>query len=277
MIIYFSGTGNTRYCANKLAERLGDETLEISGGMILSPSLTHVDTTDRRIIWMTPVYSWGIPPVVESFMRRAIINAPRHTLHHLVLTCGDDAGLTETQWRRIMKERRLDCGGAFSVIMPNTYVLMKGFNVDPAAVEERKIKDAGPRLDEIAAVLRPISVINEEASKLKPSASLPFDAKKTKGVKRGHFAWFKSKIIYPWFVRNKMSPAAFHATEDCNGCGLCSHNCPLGNITFIGHSTPHWSKNCALCLRCYHICPNHAVAYGKKTENKGQYNRMLTK
>ena len=26
-----------------------------------------------------------------------------------------------------------------------------------------------------------------------------------------------------------------------------------------------------MCLRCYHICPRRAVAYGKSTATKGQY------
>lgn len=34
---------------------------------------------------------------------------------------------------------------------------------------------------------------------------------------------------------------------------------------------PVWGKNCTACLACYHVCPQHAVQYGKKTKGKGHY------
>ena len=40
---------------------------------------------------------------------------------------------------------------------------------------------------------------------------------------------------------------------------------------------PTWGPNCALCMRCYHLCPNHAINYGRETENKGQYRYFLSK
>lgn len=259
MIIYFSGTGNTRHCAEALAQKLGETTFEIKGGMLLAPSLSKLTSNDNRIIWMFPVYSWGIPPVVESFMRRSGLEFSKDTVHHLVLTCGDDIGLTDRQWRKIMTERGFHTGKAFSVIMPNTYVLMKGFDVDSPEVENAKIEAASKRIAEIAAQLTATATSVPESS----------------DVVRGRFAGIKSHIIYPWFVRHAMSPKPFHASDQCTGCGLCVRSCPLGNITIIGKHHPRWSNACALCLRCYHICPVHAVAYGNKTADKGQYRRFL--
>ena len=40
---------------------------------------------------------------------------------------------------------------------------------------------------------------------------------------------------------------------------------------------PQWGNNCTQCLGCYHICPLHAVQYGKATRAKGQYKRFLKK
>lgn len=34
---------------------------------------------------------------------------------------------------------------------------------------------------------------------------------------------------------------------------------------------PSWGQDCAGCLACYHVCPRHAVMYGKATVGKGQY------
>ena len=176
------------------------------------------------------------------------------------MTCGDDAGKTDVQWREIISSRDMNYGLAFTVIMPNTYVLMKGFDTDSTELEEKKIEASGDRLKNIAD-----AISNYE----------PGSAQGCNDVTRGNFAYIKSRIIYPWFVRHAMSPKPFHATDECTGCGLCAKSCPLGNITIIGHQHPRWSSSCALCLRCYHICPHHAVAYGNKTNGKGQYRRFL--
>ncbi len=257
MIIYFSGTGNTRYCAQQLAGYLGDDVLEIQGEIALSPSSTNIETSDTRIIWMFPVYSWGIPPIVKEFLSNANINTPNDCTHHLVMTCGDDAGYTDRQWRQIICKRGFSDGKVFSVIMPNTYVLMKGFDIDDAETEIVKKESCEARLEHIA---------NE----------LLNSTNKTNDITSGYFPFFKSKIIYPWFIRYAMSPKPFHCTDKCNGCGLCTRNCPLGNIKISEHH-PFWGITCAMCLRCYHICPQHAVAYGNKTANKGQYQHFLLK
>ena len=258
MIIYFSGTGNTRHCARLLSERLGDRLIEMTGSMLTTPSSTRIDTDDERIIWMFPVYSWGIPPIVEAFMTRCTINAPEDSVHHLVMTCGDDAGMTDSQWRKVMRACGYTDRLAFTVIMPNTYVLMKGFDVDAPEVEQAKIDACVPRINEIA------ERISVDASKVESD------------VTSGRFPRIKSKVIYPWFIRHCMPVSPFHYTEDCTGCGLCVRSCPMGRITISKHGHPHWTDTCAMCLRCYHVCPHHAVEYVKSnTAGKGQYRRFL--
>ncbi len=265
MIVYFSGTGNTRHCAKKLAEMLGDELFELTAGLLIAPMRARVVTNDKRIVWMFPVYSWGIPPVVDNILKFARIGTPHGAMHHLVMTCGDDVGLTHKQWRKIIESRHFNTGLTFSVQMPNTYVLMKGFDVDPSDVENQKIEASEERLRYIA---ERIADYKEESD---------FDASQLDedDVVCGRFAGIKSRLIYPWFKRHAMSPKPFHHSHSCTGCGLCAASCPMGNIIMDCYRRPVWSKKCALCLRCYHICPAHAVAYGHKTTDKGQYQRYL--
>lgn len=259
MIACFTGTGNSLMVARLLAESLGEDpgaVVQLRGEMLLHPADTSL-TTGRSevVVWVFPVYSWGIPPVVEAFMTNVgMAGSMPHAVHHAVLTYGDDAGLTPKLWRKILTSRGARPGGVYGVQMPNTYVLMKGFNTDPAHVEEMKLRLAPGRVEEIARKI-----------KANPRGVWETD------VKSGHFAWIKSRIIYPWFVRNAMSPKPFHSTDQCIGCGLCARSCPMENITMTTSRRPEWSDRCALCLRCYHICPVHAVAYGKATLGKGQY------
>lgn len=242
MIAVFSGTGNSLYAATLLSSRLGDRIVTYSpDGALPQPA-------DGRIVWVFPVYSWGVPPVVEQWIERTSCT---HLDHYCVLTCGDDAGLTAGQWRRLIERRGGRACSVFSVIMPNVYVLMKGFDVDSESVATLKLSRVPARIEDIAQHI----AAGEEG---------------IDDVTRGSFAWIKSKVIYPWFKRYAMSPKPFHATEACTGCGSCARHCPLHNITMVD-GRPRWGDRCALCLRCYHQCGSHAVAYGKATEGKGRY------
>lgn len=249
MIICFSGTGNSRLVAGRLASLTGEKrpVTYIDRRLYDDPS---VDASgDSRIIWVFPVYSWGVPPVVVDVIRRLRLTAPDSARHYMVATCGDDAGLTAAMWRRAVKARGWHPAGAFTVIMPNTYVMLKGFDVDSPDVAGAKLDAMEPRVADVAtAIMR------------------GYDGD---DCIRGSFPWIKSRIVYPVFVSRLMSPKGFHVLPECIGCGKCAAVCPMSNITIEG-GRPEWGSVCAFCSGCYHVCPVHAVAYGKATSGKGQ-------
>ena len=70
-----------------------------------------------------------------------------------------------------------------------------------------------------------------------------------------------------------MPPKPFHATEACIGCKKCEKVCPVGNITVTDR--PVWGGNCTQCLACYHVCPVHAVEYGKDDREKRTIQRKV--
>lgn len=249
MILYFSGTGNTRYAAETLGRLLAEPVI----AMDVASASPRLAMEGNMVVWCFPTYSWGIPPVVVRYMRSVAFDGDNGAPHYMMTTCGDDMGQTDRQWQRIIAARGWDARSAFALVMPNTYVLMKGFNVDSPEVAQRKLGAAPERIAAIAEAIRSGA----------PSMLVP-----------GRFAWIKSRIIYPWFCRHCMSAKPFGATAGCTGCGLCSRSCPMNNIT-MEKGLPHWGADCAMCLRCYHICPRRAVAYGTATEGKGQYRNPM--
>lgn len=257
-IFCFSGTGNSMYVARLLAGALGDTEIDVlAGECLLEPSAFEAGAgvAVERVVWVFPTYSWGVPPVVARFIERASLgDGIRQARHYMVTTCGDDMGRADRQWRRLLAGRGIDGLGAFSVQMPNTYVCMKGFDVDSEEVAAAKIEAAPARVRAIAD-----AIVGGGADMLE----------------RGAFAGIKSGLIYPWFVRYAMSPKPFRVSDCCTGCGRCSRSCPMGNIHMDAGRRPQWGGQCALCLRCYHICPSGAVAYGGKTRGKSRYTMMM--
>lgn len=259
MIIYFSGTGNTAHLAKRLAELTGDTQLvELQKELLLHPEQVDIEVSGARVVWMFPTYSWGLPPVVVGFIKAAKLRSAGDVPHFMVTTCGDDIGNTDRQWRKLMAHRQWRTMNAYSVTMPNTYVMMKGFDVDSDELANAKMTKGETKIAEIAQAI----TTNPEVMS---------------DVVRGSWAWVKSAIIYPYFIRFCMSPKPFHATDGCIACGKCAKVCPMDNITqeTTHPKRPIWHSKCALCHRCYHACPVHAVAYGKATEDKGQFNHWL--
>lgn len=251
MIIVFSGTGNSMAVARMLRERLGGEILALTGDLLRTPSEHTLEVpAGDVVVWVFPIYSWGVPPVVAEFIRRSKIKGAHGISHFMVCTCGDDIGYADSQWRKLVGRRGWNPRGAFSVQMPNTYVFMKGFDVDDPATSETKLASMPTRVEAVADAIKRGFAESD--------------------VVRGSSGWFKSGVVYPFFKRFCMSTSPFHYTDGCIGCGVCSHSCPMGNIALDGSNRPQWGKSCALCLRCYHICPRHAVAYGHETDGKGQ-------
>nr|MDE6490566.1 EFR1 family ferrodoxin [Muribaculaceae bacterium] len=244
MILYFSGTGNSYYVACELARLLGEPD---PVAMLSATPAIRMASSD--VIWVFPIYSWGVPPVVVDCMQRFGFTGSGR--HWMVCTCGDDIGLAHRQWEMIVNRRGWTPAGCFSVQMPNTYVMLPGFDVDSSEVESRKLRLAPERIAEIAANIKNGDAVVD--------------------VVKGTMPWLKTRLVYPGFVRHAMSPKRFNATDACVGCGRCSRECPLSNIKMDASSRPQWGRDCAFCLRCYHTCPVHAIAHGRYTSKKGQY------
>ncbi|MDE7410577.1 MAG: EFR1 family ferrodoxin [Paramuribaculum sp.] len=247
MILFFSGTGNSRAVAKRLSRNLGDSLLEIDASMDMNIDASH----DERIVWCFPVHAWDMPELVRDVLNRIQILSGEVLPHFMVATCGDDIGKTHLSWRAAMKKRKWNPVSAFSVIMPNTYVLLPGFDVDTAEVRERKLEQACGQVDKISRAIKCHSNIDN--------------------VTEGTAAWLKSRVLSPLFKAFLMSPRPFHATDKCIGCGKCMTICPMNNIDMLKQENhPIWHDKCTMCLGCYHVCPCHAVAYGKATRKKGQ-------
>ncbi len=250
MIFCFSGTGNSRHIADILQDLLGDEIVRLAPGQMAEPERTLFDVVDGRVIWVFPIHSWGLPKQLVKVLGKVRFKFRGPVSHYMVATCGDDIGYADRQWRRLVRERGFHDAGAYSVQMPNTYTMMKGFDVDPAELAQAKLEASQARAEAIAEAID--------------------SGREAVDVVRGRHAWAKTAILYPLFQKFMSSPRRFRYTEACVGCGKCSRNCPLSNISMAaGH--PLWGDNCTMCTRCYQCCPQHAVAYGKATEGKGQY------
>lgn len=250
MIFYFSGTGNSKWIAKQLADSLHERLVFIPVAM--RDAVTEFEvSSDEKVGFVFPVYSWGPPPIVLQFIEQLTLKGYQNSQYlFFVCSCGDDTGLTQRVFCDALAAKGWRCDAGFSVIMPNTYVLLPGFDVDSKEVETEKLKHARINVAEIGCLIE--------------------DQKALFQCKEGSIPFIKTRIINPLFRMWGISPAKFYATDACIACKRCERVCPMSNVVMIGWK-PVWGMDCTSCLACYHICPQGAIQYGKATKNKGQY------
>lgn len=239
MIYWFSGTGNSRYVAERIAELTGEHTQSIA-------DTGEAGETGGVAGLVFPVYGWMPPAIVRRFAQAnaARLNAAAYSF--AVMTCGDDAGKALD----VLKATGFTPQSAFTVIMPNTYVSLPGFDVDGDAVRKRKLQSCAGRIGEISA--------------------LTAARAKTTDVHEGLLPRTKTYLLGRIIAGYLTASRKFRAGDACNSCGTCAKACPVGNIPAV-KPRPVWGGNCTGCLACYHVCPRHAIAFGTFTKGKGQY------
>jgi len=253
MIFYFSGTGNTRWAANKLAEATEEKLVNIAE--CIDKDCVFSLNVGERLGFCFPVHGWRPPMIVRNFIKKFTIrNAAEHYCY-AVCTAGDDIGETIKILRNDLKIKGIQLCSAFSLIMPESYVGLPFMDVDSPEKEMRK-------KDKAAADLRRYSkiIINRQEG--------------VEELVTGNWPKINSQLLGGFFTNYLITDKPFHVAENkCIKCGKCADSCPINNILCQKGSFPVWRRNgsCLACFACYHHCPTHAIEYGDRTKHKGQY------
>ena len=256
MIFYFSGTGNSRHVAKRLATLTDDSCITLADHPNLASSPLQAEEPLGLVF---PAHGWNIPSIVKAFVQNFAYNLletnikQQESSHYIyiVATCGDDTGRLLQQCSNLLSFLGVKLSSAWAVQMPNTYVCLPGFNVDSPLLVEQKLRQSMKEVENIAICVR----------------------KRQKGIfsmRPGTFPTLKTYILGPIFYKVLITDRHFHTTPSCTLCGTCVRHCPVGNLT-IDHGRLQWQHRCTMCLACFHSCPRRAIRYGWFTKNKGQY------
>lgn len=243
MILYFSGTGNSRYVAERIAAVTGDGLVSINT-KIKNHDEQRLEGSDK-LVFVAPTYAWRIPKIVENWIFRTELGCGKAWF---VMTCGGEIGNAAKYNQRLCEQKHFTYMGTMQILMPENYIAMF----------------SAPAWDEAEAIIDKAEPDIQKASE-QIKAGKPFPLPEKRISDR-----LKSYVVNPMFYRLYVKADAFTVNESCISCGKCVANCPLNNIRLIGNK-PVWGRNCTHCMACICDCPKEAIEYGKKSIGKPRY------
>lgn len=244
MIYYFTGTGNSRYAAEKLALLTGDKCVSIAS--IFNGTVKPVEGRKDTTGFVFPVYYGGMPEMVKRFASHPEIKKHLAPYVFCVITCGADSFACDTKLSEAL-ERRVDYSQ--NVVMPDNYVML--YNPSTGDEAKEKLRNADARLEQIAG----------EIAAHYRCVNTNFKSKAMTGIMYPLYNVFRTTLL-------------FDVDEKCDSCGFCAKICPEGAIE-LKRGVPEWTKKkCQHCTACINRCPKHAIQFGLMTKNRDRYNIM---
>lgn len=244
MVLYFTGTGNSKYIAERIAMALNDDILSMND-RIKAGNTANV-MTGKSMVIVVPTYAWRIPRVVLSWLQQT--KFPEAKQIWFVMDCGGEIGNAAKYNQKLSKQLCLSYMGTAQIVMPENYIAM--FGVPDKAEAKLIVTKTEPMIDNV------IKDIQAEREFSKPRNNM-YDKIMSSAV---------NTIFYPMFVKADK----FLATDACISCGKCVQVCPLNNVQ-LKNGKPVWGSNCTHCMACICYCPAEAIEYGKKSEGKPRY------
>ena len=264
MLYYFSATGNSLQLAKDFAEKMNANLSNIAT-LVNNSKNEDIETDANFIGFVVPVYFFGLPKIVVTFLEKLVIKS-KNPYVFAVVTYGGFKGGALNQIAEILSKKniKLNYGGAVGTV--GTYIKM--YDIDLEKINERLDK------------------ANLKADKL--LADIKAQKHKIVAPKIDIF----SKMMYEKYLKECENNASnFVVDNSCIGCGLCSKLCPTQNIKAAAGAQvfspceaenetaeravtffrPGFSNKCQQCFACVHWCPKQSIQYTESTRGRKRY------
>lgn len=240
-VIFFSGTGNTKYVARLFKERFKKENIEID--IIDIQKTEKLNKEYDFYIFGGPIHAEMVPKILTDWIIKNIPNEHKKCIVYHTLA-GDKHSPSRIYLAKLLNKKGLDVVINTSIQMPNNYY-HRFFKRETDEEILNVLKLAPNRVDEIVK-----DFLTDNRSDI--------DYKKSTTM---------FKIVYNGFLvyAKKYAKRNFSLDEKkCINCKICEIECPTKNISMNDKKIEFYNK-CIGCEKCIHRCPTNAILFGKKT------------
>jgi ferredoxin len=236
IVFYFTGTGNSLKAARDVAKNLEDCKV-----VSMTAYKGDIPSDDfERIGFVFPVYAAGLPHYVGKFISETDFSAGKNAYYFIMVTHGGDRGNSIPLANDLLNKKGIRLNAAFDIPMVDNYIIF-----DPRQNKDEALKAAQTGIDSACK-----TILRKEDTgipKSNPAFGPGLSAEALAGMDKN-----------------------YRVSENCTGCGICSAVCPVKNIT-MENNRPLFNHRCEHCLACLHHCPERAINYENRTQNKERY------
>jgi ferredoxin/flavodoxin len=242
MIIYFTGTGNSRYIAQTIQKATGYPAVD-AAALIKKGDYSELADCHPFVI-IFPIYAGRMPKPFWDFLTAVPLKGTDRA--YFICTCAGSSGSTIDSLRNLCSSvLNMEFMGFMKIIMPS--------NMPMSSIK------APSECQETIAEGRD-----------KALSAVPFIQQENPFPPFKEHDFIMSLLVNPLFTKFYKPAAGFGINEKCIGCGQCAALCPMNNIRLINQK-PQWGKNCCACMGCINSCPQGAIEYKNKTQGKPRY------
>ena len=233
--IYFSGTGNSKFCLEYFLQQYDKEAKAFS---IEEENAVEKIKQQEEIIFSYPVQYSNIPQILKDFINQnqEVWKGKKvFVIATMGLFSGDGAGILA----RLLQKYGAEIIGGLHLRMPDS---ISDEKVLKRSLEENKklIKNAKIKIEQAATNMK-----NENA----PQEGI--------GVFYHLAGLFGQRLYFRNKTKNYTDKLKIDA-QKCIGCGKCVSLCPMKNIT-INNTVAVSGNQCTMCYRCVNHCPKQAI------------------
>lgn len=250
--IYFSGTGNSKYCLDRFLKEYDSSSPVFS--IEQEEAAAHIKHT-REIVISYPVQFSNIPKILYDYItanRQLWKGKQIFIIATMGLFCGDGAGTLA----RLLKKHGAVITGGLHLKMPDSIG-------DEKALKRNYEKNLALIKNAEAKIHKAVTQIQDGTP---PQEGL--------GIWY-HAAGLFGQRLYFYNKTKHYTDQLKINSEKCIGCGLCEKQCPLRNIKLVNGAAVAGNK-CTMCYRCINKCPRQAITLlGKHVVAQHDINKYL--
>jgi len=244
-MIYFSGTGNSKYIAELFCRNMDAKCYSIEEKV----DFGELITTNEIIGFCYPIYGSRVPRIMREFIQK---NIHFFKNKQIIIFCtqlifsGDGSRVLVD----IFPNDFIKVIYAEHFFMPNNVV---NFFLLPLT-NDRKIKRC---------------IINAERKMKFVCDNIKNGIIKKRGFNIvSRLLGLVQGIFMPGIEKKALS--SFIINKNCNKCRICIPICPMNNLEYQNEKIVH-KFNCTICYRCINKCPQKAITVFFHEKIKEQY------
>ncbi|MCL2634154.1 MAG: EFR1 family ferrodoxin [Oscillospiraceae bacterium] len=245
LTLFFSGTGNTKYIAERFSKTMGYACHSIEDSIDFEDLICK----SSRICVCYPIYGSRVPRIFKEFVREysaLFKNKEIIIIITQLIASGDGARV----FVDLFPKKHFKVIYAEHINMPNNVCNFALLPLKNGVQNHKMIRKAEIRL---ARVCR--------------------DIQRGRIIRRGFNAFSRFLGLFQGVFEEKMNARGKNVKidNDCTVCGLCVNACPMKNLRISDGEIKH-DNNCTICYRCVNLCPQKAITTFFHRKPKDQYN-----